>query len=88
VIVGAEDDRRLDGRGERPGQDSGLGGGIAAPQKRGTGHVLEGELSDRHRFLLQRISHHIRWLKEQLQELDSQIAATPAGNKNIRQPPM
>ena len=37
--------------------------------------ALEGDLSDRHRFLLQRITHHIRWLEEQLQELDVQIVA-------------
>ena len=40
--------------------------------------ALEGDLSDRHRFLLQRISHHIRWLEEQLQEMDSQIVAAMA----------
>jgi len=37
--------------------------------------ALEGDLSDRHRFLLQRITNHIRWLEEQLQELDVQIVA-------------
>jgi transposase len=40
--------------------------------------ALEGDLSDRHRFLLQRISNHIRWLEEQLQELDAQIVAAMA----------
>ena len=40
--------------------------------------ALEGELSDRHRFLLKRISHHIRWLEEQLQEMDRQIVAAMA----------
>jgi transposase len=40
--------------------------------------ALEGDLSDRHRFLLQRITNHIRWLEEQLQELDVQIVAAMA----------
>jgi len=40
--------------------------------------ALEGDLSDRHRLLLQRITHHIRWLEEQLQELDVQIVAAMA----------
>jgi transposase len=31
--------------------------------------ALEADLSDRHRFLLQRISNHISWLEEQLREL-------------------
>jgi transposase len=36
---------------------------------------LEADLSDRHRFLLQRITNHIRWLDEQMQELDAQVVA-------------
>jgi transposase len=40
--------------------------------------ALEGDLSDRHRFLLQRITNHIRWIEDQLQELDGQIVAAMA----------
>ena len=37
--------------------------------------ALEGDVSDRHRFLLQRLSNHIKWLQDQLAELDDQIVA-------------
>ena len=37
--------------------------------------ALMGNLSDRHRFLLQRIQGHIRWLDAQIAELDSQVVA-------------
>lgn len=37
--------------------------------------ALEGDVSDRHRFLLQRLTNHIKWLQEQLAELDDQIVA-------------
>jgi transposase len=40
--------------------------------------ALEGGLSDRHRFLLQRITHHIRWIEDQLQEIDAQVVAAMA----------
>jgi transposase len=40
--------------------------------------ALEGDLSDRHRFLLQRITNHIRWLEEQLHEIDEQVVAAMA----------
>jgi transposase len=35
--------------------------------------ALDGNLSDRHRFLLERIQRHIRWLNKQLQEIDDQV---------------
>ncbi len=34
---------------------------------------LEGDISDRHRFLLKQIMSHIKWLKIQIAEIDSQV---------------
>lgn len=34
---------------------------------------LEGDISDRHRFLLKRIMGHIKWLEMQIEEIDSQV---------------
>jgi transposase len=36
---------------------------------------LDGQLSDRHRFLLIRIRNHIQWLAESIQEIDDQVVA-------------
>jgi transposase len=36
---------------------------------------LEGRISDRHRDLLRRIEKHIKWLREQIAELDAQVVA-------------
>jgi transposase len=35
--------------------------------------ALEGNISDRHRFLLRQIMSHIKWLKMQVAEIDSQV---------------
>jgi transposase len=37
--------------------------------------ALEGNISDRHRFLLKRIQSHINWLDNQIKEIDSQVVA-------------
>jgi transposase len=37
--------------------------------------ALDGELSDRHRFLLKRIINHMNWLKGQIEEIDDQVVA-------------
>lgn len=37
--------------------------------------ALEGHVSDRHRFLLQRIQGHIKWLERQIKEIDRQVVA-------------
>ncbi|MDD3582130.1 MAG: IS110 family transposase [Desulfobacca sp.] len=37
--------------------------------------ALDGFLSDRHRFLLRRINNHIKWLQQQLAEIDAQVVA-------------
>ena len=37
--------------------------------------ALEGNISDRHRYLLQQILKHMQWLEEQIQDIDSQIVA-------------
>lgn len=37
--------------------------------------ALDGQLSDRHRFLLKRIQDHIDWLDKELKEIDRQIVA-------------
>ena len=36
---------------------------------------LYGNVSDRHRFLLKRIQSHIKWLDDELREIDSQVVA-------------
>ncbi len=36
---------------------------------------LYGRVSDRHRFLLKRIQSHIKWLDDELREIDSQVVA-------------
>jgi transposase len=36
---------------------------------------LYGRVSDRHRFLLNRIQSHIRWLDDEIREIDSQVVA-------------
>jgi transposase len=35
--------------------------------------ALDGELSDRHKFLLDRMLRHIRWLEDQIREIESQV---------------
>lgn len=37
--------------------------------------ALEGKLSDRHRYLLKKILEHMKWLEEQIKDIDSQIVA-------------
>lgn len=37
--------------------------------------ALDGQLSDRYRFLLTRIRKHIMWIKESMQEIDVQVVA-------------
>lgn len=37
--------------------------------------ALDGQLSDRHRFVLRHIQSHIRWLEDQLEQIDSQVVA-------------
>lgn len=52
-----------------------LASGRLAQKKEALQLALEGEVSDRHRFLLQRLSNHIKWLQEQVAELDDQSVA-------------
>lgn len=35
--------------------------------------ALDGNMSDRHRFVLQRIQNHIVWLEQQIKEIDEQV---------------
>ena len=37
--------------------------------------ALDGELSDRHRFLLKQIHSHIRWLEDRVREINRQVVA-------------
>lgn len=37
--------------------------------------ALDGFLSDRHRFVLKRITNHIKWLQQQIAEIDAQVVA-------------
>jgi transposase len=37
--------------------------------------ALDGELTDRHRFLLKQIHSHVKWLEDRVKEIDSQVVA-------------
>jgi len=37
--------------------------------------ALDGRISDRHRFLLKRIQGHMKWLEQEIEEIDRQIVA-------------
>jgi len=58
-----------------PAEMAELAQGKLAKKKAELELALEGDVSDRHRFLLQRLGNHIKWLQEQLAELDDQIVA-------------
>ena len=60
---------------ESPDEIANLAVGRLRSKKPQIKMALEGELSDRHRFLLERILRHIRWLEDQIREIDSQVVA-------------
>lgn len=63
-------------RGEQgPQQIAELARGQLRKKKEELRLALDGKISDRHRFLLNKILEHIRWLDDEIRAIDTQIGA-------------